>query len=149
MAKRARGSSTRPGQRPPLQRSSTTRPATSSSTAAATPATGSTPSPGPAAAATSRPATLTAEEEARAAELEAQILAEERAAEDAVKGRRDRQRRGATPAEPAVRGTIAVRAAAEYDYVARDLRRVTIIGGGLTALLLGLWVVVQITGSTL
>ena len=81
MAKRVRGSSTRPGQRPPLQRSAV-RPATST-----TPSTTSetvTPAAAP------RPATLTPQEEARAAELEAQIVAEERAATAAPHGRRGR-----------------------------------------------------------
>jgi hypothetical protein len=134
MAKRVRGGTTRPGQRAPLQRSGT-RPAASSSSAS--PST---------AAAPSRPPTLTDEEAARAAELEAQILAEEKAAEDAAKRGRDRGRRSSTPAEPVVRGTIATRASLEYAYVARDLRRVTIIGGGLVAFLIGLWAVVEITG---
>ena len=70
MAKRARGSTTRPGQRPRLQRTSTTRPEAVS-----------TPAP------TTRPATLTAEEEARAAELEAQIVAEEHAADEKTRAR--------------------------------------------------------------
>jgi hypothetical protein len=131
MAKRVRGSSTRPGQRPPLQRSSTAR--SSSSRPASTPA--SQPA--------SRPPTLTPEEEARAAELEAAILAEERAAEESA--RRGR-RRGTEAPEPVVRGSIATRAAAEYAYVARDLRRVTIIGGGLTLLLFALWAVIETTG---
>lgn len=137
MAKRVRGSSTRPGQRPPLQRSTSARPGSTTGSSAAP----TTAAPAP----TSRPATLTPEEEARAAELEAQILAEEQAAEAASKRNRDRSRRDA-PAEPVLRGTIATRAAAEYGYVARDLRRVAIIGGGLVAFLLGLWVVVEATG---
>lgn len=134
MAKRVRGSSSRPGQRAPLQRSSTAK--SSSSRPASTPA--SQPA--------SRPTTLTPEEEARAAELEAAILAEERAAEESARRSRDRSRRGTEAAEPVVRGTIATRAAAEYAYVARDLRRVAIIGGSLTALLFALWVLVEATG---
>jgi hypothetical protein len=132
MAKRARGSTTRPGQRAPLQRGpSTTRPSASAGTT-------STPAP--------RPATLTDEEEARAAALEAQIVAEEKAAEEAARRTRDRSRRGGD-VEPAGRGgSIAVRASQEYAYVARDVRSIAVIGGGLVAFLLGLWVVVEATG---
>lgn len=129
MAKRVRGSSTRPGQRAPLQRSSTARPAT----------------PTPAAAPTPRPITLTPEEEARAAALEAQIVAEERAAEQARRSR-DRARRGTGDTGVVRSGTIAVRAAEEYGYVARDVRRIAMIGGSLVAVLIGLWAVVEATG---
>jgi len=44
---------------------------------------------------------------------------------------------------------LAVAAANEYGYVARDVRRVAIVGGSLVALLIALWVVVQVTGITL
>ena len=126
MAKRARGSTTRPGQRARTQR------------AAARPVE-TTPAP------TARPTTLTPEEEARAAELEAQIVAEEKAAETAA-SKRDRARRGS--AEPAVRaGSISSRASVEYAYVMRDVRRIVTIGGGLILLLLGLWVVLTATGA--
>lgn len=132
MAKRARGTPTRPGQRAPLQRGpSTARPSGSAATT-------STPAP--------RPATLTADEEARAAALEAQIVAEEKAAEQATRKNRDRSRRE-SEAEPVGRGgTIAVRSSQEYAYVARDVRRIAVIGGGLIAVLLGLWVVIEATG---
>jgi hypothetical protein len=129
MAKRARGSTTRPGQRAPLQRTSTPRPAPAPTTA---------PAP--------RPATLTAEEEARAAALEAQILADERAAEEASRRSRERSRRSAV-SDPSTRGgTIAMRAADEYGYVVRDLRRVALIGGSLVAILIALWVITELTG---
>lgn len=123
MAKRSRGSVSRPGQRAPLQRQAS-RPATP-----------------PAAAVVARPAGLTDAEEARAAELEAAILAEERAADAASKKAR-------TPrAEPVVRSSsIEVSAAEEYAYVARDVRRIGIVGGSLVGFLLILWVVVQVTG---
>lgn len=133
MAKRVRGSSTRPGQRPPLQRSAV-RPATST-----TPSTTSetvTPAAAP------RPATLTPQEEARAAELEAQIVAEERAATATPHGRR-----GGTPAPAAAaRGTLAIKAADEYAYVVRDVRRIATVGGVLFALLIALYIITIITG---
>lgn len=129
MAKRVRGSSTRPGQRARLQRATTQRarvdtPPTKPST------------------------TLTPAEEARAAELEAQIVAAEREAEVVAGRARERSRR---PVEPEVRarpGSIAVRAQEEYAYVSRDVRRLVLIGGSLIALLIGLWVVIQTTGAT-
>ena len=111
MAKRSRIGA-RPGQRRPLQRT-TARPA----------------SPRPA-------GSVTPEEEARAAELEAQILAEEKAAEDV---RRSRERRAKDP--EVTTGTIyssaplAERAALEYGYVRRDLRRIAILGGALLLVL--------------
>lgn len=129
MAKRVRGSSTRPGQRARLQRATTQRaridsPSTKPST------------------------TLTPAEEARAAELEAEIVAAEREAEVAAGRARERSRR---PAEPEVRvraGSIAIRAQEEYAYVSRDVRRLVIIGGSLIAVLIGLWVVLQATGGS-
>ncbi len=129
MAKRVRGSSTRPGQRARLQR--TTSPRAGVQNPSTTPSTALTPA-----------------EEARAAELEAQIVAAEREAEVAAGRARERSRR---PAEPEVRvrpGSIALRAQEEYAYVSRDVRRLVIIGGSLIALLIGLWVVIQATGAT-
>ena len=127
MAKRTRGAS-RPGQRRPLQRS--TRPATRSS------------APAPDAAAAPRPTTLTPEEEARAAELEAAIVAEEKQAEATTKrSRTDRT------VEPVARASsLEVSAAEEYAYVARDVRRITIVGGSLILILLGLWVIAHVAG---
>jgi len=130
MAKRARGSTTRPGQRAPLQRGA----------AAARP-----PLASPIAA--PRPATLTDDEEARAAELEARILAAERSAEEAT------QRRGRRPAveseTPGRSGSISMRAGQEYAYVARDIRRLALIGGSMLAILIGIWIVLQLTGNSL
>ena len=129
MAKRVRGSSTRPGQRARLQRATAQR--------------GRVDSPS-----TKPSTTLTPAEEARAAELEAQIVAAEREAEIAAGRARERSRR---PAEPEARvrpGSIAVRAQEEYAYVSRDVRRLVIIGGSLIAVLIGLWVVIQTTGAT-
>jgi hypothetical protein len=133
MAKRARGTSHRPGQRAPLRRSGSTR--------AAEPVT-----PAPSAAQAPRPPTLTPEEEARAAALEAQILAEEKAAEAASRRTRERTRRAADVETTTRAGSIASQAAAEYGYVVRDVRRIAVIAGSLVAVLLGLWVVVEATG---
>lgn len=130
MAKRVRGSSSRPGQRTRLQRRPpATRPATESTSAASAPS-----------------VSLTAAEEARAAELEAQIVAAERAADTNAARARERSRR---PAEGEVRvrsGSIAERASHEYAYVLRDVRRIVLIGGSLIALLLALWIILEATG---
>jgi hypothetical protein len=121
MAKRSRLAA-RPGQRRPLQRTATrsavTRPTTS----------------------------LTPDEEARAAELEAQILADEQAAEDAraarTRGRRASTEAAETPTySPAV--PLSVREAAEYRYVQRDVRRIVIVGGFLLLILAILEVLVN------
>jgi len=134
MAKRARGSH-RPGQRPPLQRTSS-RPAPAPNSAAAAPV-------------ASRPSTLTPEEEERAAELEAQIVAEERAADEARRRTGDRRRSGTSDVAVAPRaaGGLAVRAADEYAYVGRDVKRITLIGGGMIALMIVLWLVLNATGA--
>lgn len=135
MAKRARGTTTRPGQRRPIQ-----RPAARPGSAPARPS-----SAAPTATPVAPAASLTPEEEARAAQLEAAILAEERQAEQ---GRRARATRSTV--EPVVRAsTLAVSAANEYAYVARDVRRLARVGGSLVAVLLALWVVVQVTGISL
>jgi hypothetical protein len=123
MAKRSRGSTSRPGQRPPLQRQAA-RPSAPPATATAV----------------VRPDTLTAEEEARAAQLEAAIVAEERQNEAATKKAR-------TPREPVARASsLEVSAAEEYAYVARDVRRIAIVGGSLVGFLLILWLIAHFTG---
>lgn len=111
MAKRSRVGG-RPGQRRPMQR---------------TPAR-------PAAARPTRPeGSVTPEEEARAAELEAAILADEKAAEASRRGR-DKDRR---PVEVGTYSSVplAVRAAGEYNYVRRDVRRIVVVGGSLLGVL--------------
>ena len=130
MAKRTRGSS-RPGKRRPLPRSA--RPARPST-------------PEPAAAPAPRPTSLTAEEESRAAELEAQIVAEERQAEQVQKRARDRQRGGERDAGVRSSVPLSVREAEEYAYVARDVRRIATIAFGLLAIMIGLWIALQVSG---
>ena len=137
MAKRVRGSTTRPGQRRPLQRT-TPRPAKPTA---------------PATEVVDRPSdSLTAAEEARAAELEAEIVAEERQAEkrQTEEGRR---RRAARDIEPAgvnrAQSSLAVSAAEEYAYVARDVRRIALVGGGLVAVLIVLWLLSHALGFTI
>lgn len=130
MAKRARGTSTRPGQRAPLQRKAPITPRLGSPVAP--PAIGLTPG-----------------EEARAAELESEILLHERAADRAAVATREREATR-TVSEPRGRsGSIAVRAAEEYGYVSRDVRRIVTIGGSLILVLLAIWIFTQATGTRL
>jgi hypothetical protein len=120
MAKRSRLAS-RPGQRRPLER------------------------PAPRAAGT-RPG-LTTDELSRAAELEAAIVAEEKAAEES---RRNRDRARDASDAPAVGGVryssvpLSVRASEEYAYVRRDVRRIALVGGFLIGILAVLEVLVNV-----
>jgi hypothetical protein len=119
MAKRSRTGG-RPGQRRPMQRTVPRSPA---------------PSARP-------PGSVTPEEEARAAELEAAILAEERAAEQFRRG----PDRGRRTTEGAIYSSVplAIRAAEEYGYVRRDVRRIAVLGGGLIAVLILIDVLVNV-----
>ncbi len=137
MAKRARGSSSRPGQRPPIQRTSTRPPATG-----AAPTTSGDPIAETALGAYEG-SSLTDADLARAAVLEAQIVAEEKAAEAA------RKPKARVESVPRASGTLAAAAADEYAYVARDVKRITLIGGSLIAFLVGAWAVIQFTGASL
>ncbi len=119
MAKRSRVGG-RPGQRQPLQRT-VARPAP----------------------VRSRPeGSVTPEEEARAAELEAAILAQEKAAEETRRGR-SRER---VAAEGALYSSqpLAARAAEEYGYVKRDIRRIAVVGGSLLGVLAILHLLVNV-----
>lgn len=126
MAKRSRGA--RPGQRRPTQRAS--KPAAARPTAAA-------PAAAPVAA-----VGLTAAEEARAAELEAQIVAQESGA-----GAPAQQRRSGRADRP-VRSSAGLAAAAanEYAYVSRDLRRFLVLAALLFVALFAIWGVALATG---
>jgi len=142
MAKRARGSTSRPGQRAPITRTSA-RPATP---AKATPATATNTAATADIDLTESALTayegnsLTDADLARAAELEAQIVAEEKSAESTRKPARSRA------PETRTGGTLAAAAANEYAYVARDVRRIVLIGGSLIAVLFGGWALIQVTG---
>ena len=123
MAKRQR---TRPGQRPP---SRSTRPAAR-------------PDQG-------RPAgTLSVAEEARAAELEQEIVAQDRVAEAARARTRDRRPSqaagGGTEARVRTGGLLA--ASVEYEYVQRDVRRIVRVGLSLIGLLAILFILIDVTG---
>lgn len=129
MTKRARGS-VRPGQRRPIQRrgaapgSPATGPASGASGATAAP----------------RPTGLTEAEIRRAAEVEAQLLAEERAAEEA----RRRARPAKVERDAAPAGSLAIRAQHEYAYVARDIKDIARISVLLFAILFVAWLLIDV-----
>jgi membrane-bound ClpP family serine protease len=131
MAKRARGS-VRPGQRRRIDR----RAASLSATTPASPAT-ATP------AATPKPAGLSDAELERAAQIEADLLAEEKAAEQARKRTRER-----TATRDVVRtgGSLSAQEAAEYAYVARDVKDIVKIASLLLGILIVLWLLIDVTG---
>jgi hypothetical protein len=121
MAKRTRGSN-RPGQRQAGSARPQTRPA-------------------------SRPSgALSSTEEARAAELESQIVAQERDAQQNRSRVRDRSRasEATRPGRAAGQGLLATRAAEEYGYVVRDVRRILHVGGAVAAALAVLYVMIDI-----
>jgi hypothetical protein len=121
MAKRIRGTG-RPGQRPAIR-----RPASRPST------------PGSAVIRPTR--SLTRDEEARAAELEARILADERAAQEAA---RKEQARSTAPVVRREAEPLSVRAAHEYAYVRRDVFRIARIAALLLAILAVLYVLINV-----
>jgi hypothetical protein len=111
---------------------------------------GTRPPAGPRPAGPSRPiGALTAAEEARAAELEAQILAEERAAEAGRARVRERKRNeqsalGSAPGRSREGSLLAARAEEEYAYVVRDVRRIARVGGSLVGLLAILFILIDV-----
>ena len=132
MAKRQRGGA-RPGQRAPLQRGSHP-PAT--------------PSPQP--ATPPRPSSSLSDDElARAAELEAQIVAEERSAAASLSRGRDRRRVSSAASSVTPRGRATSLTAVtedEYRYVISDLRRIALVFAGIFAVLLLAWLVIVVGG---
>lgn len=133
MAKRQRGGS-RPGRRAPLQRGGR-QPA----------------APVNRAAAPERPAGGLSEDElARAAEIEARIVAEEQAAAAALSRGRERRRPGTS--EPSAARTRAAGAALtsiaqeEYRYVVGDLRKIVAVFSLIFGLLIASWLLLVVSG---
>ena len=119
MAKRSRVTG-RPGQRSPIARSARRPSGPGIPPGARSVDTPTTPGPTPA-----RSSGLTGLEEARAAEIEAQIVAQEREAEAAQRRVRDRSRTAeVTGVRQRDSAPLSVRASAEYAYVRRDIRRI-------------------------
>jgi hypothetical protein len=131
MAKRQRGGA-RPGQRAPLQRGGHPAPA-----AAPRPAAPPKPAGG-----------LSEDELARAAELEAAIVAEERAATSAGPRGRDRRRANTLAPSSRSRSAASLEAVAddEYRYVVSDLRKIVAVFVLVFGLLGLSWVLIVVTG---
>jgi len=94
-----------------------------------------------------RPASVLSEaEEARAAELESEIVAQERAAETGRNRARERDRvtETARPGRPGGQGLLAAKTAEEYAYVVRDVRRILAVGGAIVAALGVLYVLINV-----
>jgi hypothetical protein len=88
---------------------------------------------------------LTDQELRRAEELQAQIAAQERAAMAEQIRRRQRARAGLHDLED-VNAPLRVRAAHEYAYVARDVRRIVVTVGIMAAILAVIAVLVNVVG---
>ncbi len=131
MAKRSRGS-VRPGQRRAIER----RPASSASSPTTAASSGVTATPAP------KPTGLSEAEIARAAELEAAMLAEERAAEDARK--RTKERVATRELGTGSAGSFAAQEAIEYAYVARDVKDIVRIASLLLVILFVLWILIDV-----
>lgn len=89
---------------------------------------------------------LTEDEIHRASELEAESEARERAAIAEAIRRRDQGRAAETRAGVDVNAPLSVRAAHEYAYVARDVRRITLTAGLTVAILAVVYVLVNVLG---
>ena len=88
---------------------------------------------------------LSRDEEARAANLESQIVARERVADVDRARARDRAKSEPTRSGRAGgQGLLAVHAAKEYDYLVRDIRRIVTVGGLLAAIMAALYVLVDV-----
>ena len=110
---------------------------------------GQRPGPRPAAA-PARTGGLSATEEARAAEIEAQIVASEAAAENA-RGRAGNKRRSTEDVRDDTSRTrsgslLAIRGEQEYAYVVRDVRRIATVGGSLLVVLFVLYILIEVVG---
>jgi hypothetical protein len=126
MAKRSRGA-TRPGQRPTARRPAQ-RPAGRAGAAATTDA-------------LRAPLRPVVDDDASGLEP-----IEER---PAVRARRDRDRADAVAQVARVRisqpsGLLAQRAAQEYGYVARDVRHIGVVGGGILVVLVALYLLIEV-----
>jgi hypothetical protein len=98
------------------------------------------------AAAPRPPSSLTEEEAARAAALEAELVAQEKAAARArAAAQAARVRRGGRDIDPALYDQpLSVRAAHEYAYVGRDIRRIAITAALMLAILAVLAILINV-----
>jgi hypothetical protein len=85
---------------------------------------------------------LTEAEEARAAALEQELVSQNRVAEA---GRsRSRASEPTRAGRANGQGLLAAKAAEEYAYVARDVRRIITVGSGMIAVFIAIWVLVNV-----
>ncbi len=94
---------------------------------------------------------LSASEEARAAEIEAQIVAQEAAAQGERSRSRDRKRtedllRDDGASRTRTGSLLAIRGEQEYTYVVRDVRRIATVGGSLIVVLIVLYLLIEVVG---
>jgi len=89
---------------------------------------------------------LTEAEVDRAAELEAEATAREKAAIAESLRRRQRADDGGTLASGDLNAPLSVRAAHEYAYVARDVRRFLATGGLMIAILAAIYIALNVIG---
>ena len=87
---------------------------------------------------------LTEDEMARAAELEAQIVAQEQAAATEARRAKARTAREAVAYDPNV--PLRIRASHEYAYVARDVKRIGLTAGLMVTILLALHLAINVMG---
>jgi hypothetical protein len=101
------------------------------------------------AAATSRIAGLTAAELERAAQIEAELVAREQAAIADNARRRARSGRVDVTVTSDAKVPLSVRAATEYAYVARDVRRIGLTAGLMLVILAAIWLIVNLPSAGL
>jgi hypothetical protein len=94
---------------------------------------------------------LSASEEARAAEIEAQIVAQEAAAQGERSRSRERKRTDDLLRDDGAPRTrsgslLAIRGEQEYTYVVRDVRRIATVGGSLIVVLIALYFLIEVVG---
>lgn len=99
----------------------------------------------------SRTGGLSASEEARAAEIEAQIVGQEAAAQGERSRSRDRKRTDDLLRDDGAPRTrtgslLAIRGEQEYTYVVRDVRRIATVGGSLIVVLFVLYILIEVVG---
>jgi phage FluMu protein gp41 len=104
------------------------------------------PAPPPSATAPLRSGGLTEAEVESAAQLEAELVAREQAAIAENARRRARSGRVDVAVTGNVNEPLSVRAAHEYAYVARDVRRIIATAALMLAILTALWLLVNVGG---
>jgi hypothetical protein len=92
-----------------------------------------------------RPAARTGVDDAAASVAEVDQPIDDRAVARTRPGRTDSPAVGRTRT-PQASSLLAARAAEEYAYVARDIRHIGVVGGGLFVILIALYIVIEVLG---